>query len=379
VHLKLNRLFAAIALFAAPTFANAAYTITDLGLGTATAINDKGMVVGNRYNFGSYLWTNGNYVSLIPPPGATLPFAGTLYSFTPMDINNNNVVSGSMYTQDGDRAFTWSNGTFSALPSLPFQYPNSQLKYSFAVGINNSDQVIGSMVMPAYVGGGVWRATVWQSGAISTDVQWKTLAGDYPNVQWANTYGVAINDLGQVVGTSQSNTGWRPFIYSNGLMTEFTANGYDFSGVGPTDINNLGTIVGNGLGVGGFILSNGTVKLLSFEGGQFSKALSVNDYNLVVGMATVHDAYQSGHAFMFDGQAMTDLSLLPEVAAAGWSELSYANDINNAGQIVGYGQINGEQHAFLLTPVPEPETYAMLLAGLGFVGVVAQRRKQTLE
>ena len=30
----------------------------------------------------------------------------------------------------------------------------------------------------------------------------------------------------------------------------------------------------------------------------------------------------------------------------------------------------------LLAPVPEPETYAMMLAGLGLMGFVAKRRKQ---
>ena len=29
-----------------------------------------------------------------------------------------------------------------------------------------------------------------------------------------------------------------------------------------------------------------------------------------------------------------------------------------------------------VTPVPEPETYAMLLAGLGVMGAIARRRKQ---
>lgn len=33
------------------------------------------------------------------------------------------------------------------------------------------------------------------------------------------------------------------------------------------------------------------------------------------------------------------------------------------------------QGSLVLTPVPEPETYAMLLAGLGVVGFVARRRK----
>ncbi len=46
---------------------------------------------------------------------------------------------------------------------------------------------------------------------------------------------------------------------------------------------------------------------------------------------------------------MQDLnSLIP--AGSGWA-LSVARDINDAGQIVGEGVINGQQRAFLLTPV----------------------------
>ena len=164
-------------------------------------------------------------------------------------------------------------------------------------------------------------------------------------------------------------------------MTELVSNnGFDMAGVTPRDINNLGVIVGEGLGDRGFIYSDGTVRLLGFDGGTMSKAISVNDSNFVVGMATVPDEFQSGHAFLFDGVDMVDLSLLPEVIAAGWSELAYANDINNLGQ-VGVGYIGGEQHAFLLTPdstsVPEPETLAMVLAGLGLIGLIASRRRGT--
>jgi hypothetical protein len=32
-----------------------------------------------------------------------------------------------------------------------------------------------------------------------------------------------------------------------------------------------------------------------------------------------------------------------------------------------------------VTPVPEPETYAMMLVGLGLIGGIARRRKQKLS
>jgi len=34
-----------------------------------------------------------------------------------------------------------------------------------------------------------------------------------------------------------------------------------------------------------------------------------------------------------------------------------------------------QDQLYMMTPVPEPETYAMLLAGLGLMGFVARRRK----
>ncbi|SEL62758.1 FxDxF family PEP-CTERM protein [Nitrosovibrio tenuis] len=38
--------------------------------------------------------------------------------------------------------------------------------------------------------------------------------------------------------------------------------------------------------------------------------------------------------------------------------------------------LSGQLTSFTTSPVPEPETYAMLLAGLGLVGFIARRRKQ---
>jgi hypothetical protein len=48
---------------------------------------------------------------------------------------------------------------------------------------------------------------------------------------------------------------------------------------------------------------------------------------------------------------------------SGWELLS-ADGINDAGQIIGIGLIGGENRAYLLTPVPEPATWLMLVLGV---------------
>jgi hypothetical protein len=58
---------------------------------------------------------------------------------------------------------------------------------------------------------------------------------------------------------------------------------------------------------------------------------------------------------------MTDLNSL--VSMPGTVVLTDATAINNHGQVAAIGAI------------PEPETYAMLLAGLSLLGFIAGRRK----
>ncbi len=51
----------------------------------------------------------------------------------------------------------------------------------------------------------------------------------------------------------------------------------------------------------------------------------------------------------------------------------------NTGYEGGYWSMNeydyGYSHTWTAAPVPEPETYAMMMAGLGLIGMVARRRK----
>ena len=51
-----------------------------------------------------------------------------------------------------------------------------------------------------------------------------------------------------------------------------------------------------------------------------------------------------------DGGVLNLQSVLDPVAGAGWT-ISTASAINNSGQVVGLGVHNGQNRAYLLTPI----------------------------
>ena len=113
-----------------------------------------------------------------------------------------------------------------------------------------------------------------------------------------------------------------------------------------------------------------------------SRADGINDFGQVVGGLDSFCDFCPGSAFLYSDGLITDLSLLAPVVAAGWTQLTAAVDINNHGQIVGWGRREdspgGGSRAFMLSPIvaiPEPETYAMLLIGLGLLSFVSRHRK----
>ena len=60
--------------------------------------------------------------------------------------------------------------------------------------------------------------------------------------------------------------------------------------------------------------------------------------------------------------------------AAGNYIVKASGTLDNSGQIHALAVL-GATYTVTATPVPEPETYALMLAGLGIVGFVASRRK----
>jgi probable HAF family extracellular repeat protein len=168
-----------------------------------------------------------------------------------------------------------------------------------------------------------------EAGYIITDLG--TLPG------YDSFYAYGTNASGQVVGVAKSNTLLpRAFLYSNGMMQDLGTLGFES---GARAINDAGQIVGfsaNASGFGhAFLYTQGAMKDLGTLGGINSDALAINNAGQVVGMADTARGDQ--HAFLYSGGVMQDLGALLGTS------ISYAQGINDSGQIVG----RSGAHAFL--------------------------------
>ena len=93
-----------------------------------------------------------------------------------------------------------------------------------------------------------------------------------------------------------------------------------------------------------FLYDGVTTSDLGTLGGLRSGAYDINDFDQVVGYS---ETATGNHAFVWDqATGMQDLNSL--ITASEWV-LTSAAAVNNAGDIVGTGLLNGEAHGFLLT------------------------------
>jgi len=310
------------------------YTITDLGtLGGATTkgygINESGQIVGAS-QIGSYmhafLWDDGTMTNL----GALGAYGSWAH-----DINDAGQVVGESYvgSEFYTHGFLWENGAMQDLGTLGGPE-------SLAFGINNAGQVAGKACCApdSYV----THAVRWGGGIVDLG----DLDPEWPNHSVA--YG--INDVGQIVGQSATGDPLQldhAFLWQNGSMQDMGTLGGDLSGAW--------AINENGQAVGYSKLANSTTfHAVLWDGGRQdlgaltftnSIAYDINDKKQVVGALKTG---QISHAFVWANGQMQDLNNLV-AANSGWV-LQEAHAINNKGQIVGFGTINGQTRAFLLKP-----------------------------
>jgi uncharacterized membrane protein len=96
----------------------------------------------------------------------------------------------------------------------------------------------------------------------------------------------------------------------------------------------------------------GVMHDLGTLGGHYSYAIGINNSNVIVGGSFIDAADNIYHAFVSDGNTLVDLNSQLDASGVGWV-LGEARAINDSGQIVGVGQFDSANHAFLLNPYPE--------------------------
>lgn len=215
----------------------------------------------------------------------------------------------------------------------------------YATAINNVGQIVGYTHNSPYIAN--HRATFWPTPTVAVDM------GTVPPDSSSRAY--AMNNLGHAVGISLPSTGSAfgvdSFYWDGTSLTPFIR---DHFGAAPAAMNDHGEVVGTSNSVA-FIWRDGSLTPLGTLGGASSYANGINNAGQIVGHGTT--ANGSVRAFYSEGDGpMVYLGSLVEDMSA-WQYLRLATAINQSGQIVGVGRLVGgftDDAVFLLTPIVEP-------------------------
>ncbi|SJM92193.1 DUF3466 family protein [Crenothrix polyspora] len=295
------------------------------------AINAKGNVYGDDLYYEksmdkgrrAFLTLNGKAKAL-GSLGTDANGIGASFSYTPYSrsdgdseivgslLNNKGQAVGTSVYYDkkgtwlGYHPFLWTAGKLVDLGALDFSTDGSS--YSFASAINDNGQVTGwsSFITKAGVDQGN-RAFLWANGKMTN--LGAISASPEGNSQ---SYAIAINSIGQVLGESdvyegKDYKGVHGFLWFKGKMTDLGTLGInDVSGTGaskPNALNNKGQVVGNSSysengvpkGNHAFIYQKGKMLDLNTllpknSGWLLENALAINDRRQI----TVYGTYSKG-------------------------------------------------------------------------------------
>ena len=274
--------------------------------------------------------------------------------------------------------------------------------------LNNAGDTIGNA--NRYNGATATGQSAWFYNGSNTQEIGLTDAAHTRNDGYQVNHAYILNNAGQVAGLANRYNG----ATATGQST-WVYNGSNTQEVGPTDaahtrndgyqysyaqfLNNAGQVAGNAYRYNGATSTGQTAWLFdpltghtysvdasisASTGHAYSETDFLGDNGLMLGIYTLYDATGASlgnQAFSFTvADGFNDLGSLVNggLNASGWNYLASVIDANGVGQIIGNGVLDNMsgQAAYLLTPVPEAQTYAMFLVGLSLISGVVIRRRQ---
>jgi probable HAF family extracellular repeat protein len=256
----------------------------------------------------------------------------------------------------------WRNGHLTALPSLVGGQSSAN-----AFGVNDLGQVVGFAENGVHdttclAGGTPFQVTQFEAVIWGLNGQIRELP---PLKGDTVAFAFAINDFGQAIGSSGlcSNTAIPPTPAGpHAVLWERDGSAINLGSLGgatniASSINNLGQVVG-----GAQSPKDGTIHAFLWtratgmqDFGAFPGAIvtvpgccnTLNNRGEMVGFAIDGTTFNS-RALVWQGKTPVDLNtLIPK--GSPWY-LQAADSVNDFGEIVGQGLINGKVHAFVATP-----------------------------
>lgn len=241
----------------------------------------------------------------------------------------------------------------AAVPGQTGEYSVSELPAaadSVRVGLNNLGDVAGKA---GHSEGTALRVTVWKHGGLDRNEFLSLFRDEYSSAS-------GINDLGDIVGDSNSDTSIVPCRWkANGDMEHIPMLA-GHTGGQALATNNRGDVVGYSsgpLGARGFFWArkSGLRDLGVLPGGTYSRARDVNDRGEIVGVSSTP---AGEHAVLWNRAGGTiNLGTLPG------DSTSEAIAINNAGEVIGYSNGPRGMRAFRWRKAAGMQELRMLAGG----------------
>jgi probable HAF family extracellular repeat protein len=280
----------------------------DLGTPPGTAgsvaggINPRGEIVGNTAPFLPVYWAS-NQSAPVELPGVPEGFLGGAAS-----INAVGQIVGSFNGPDEAFPVFWPDSNAAPIYLPVF----NEFPLSVAASINAAGNILGDAINADFT---ELHAVFWASST-SAPVALAAPGGEFINTDF-NFLGLSsqgLNNAGNMVGVAFS-----------------------------ADLSELRAVFWASSASPAVILST----TAEFPNGN---AEGISDKGQIVGEAFNSD-FSDFHAFMWPSSASPGIDLNTVIPSGSGGELVVARDINNRGEIVGTGILNGAQHGYALIPV----------------------------